>query len=623
MSFSLREAAVVAATLALSCGTSGTQPGGDGGGDVVQPPPTYTNVVVDPPDVTLNVPVAGSVTQDYKAYADTNGQTHVDVTSSCAFTLANTTLGTFTGATFTSAALGGSTQVTATCGGAKGTGKLTLVLSGWVLGPGAPANAPTIFQTATVGTDANRTPTIQYPLDEAVAPLNIPPIDTQWTVAQNDLFHMTWKSPHLAMEMYTTTADAEFAADVWKAVATSGQGDAISVVVEGLQQAQPATKFASATVTLNMSHDIIDNTAIYWWASSQGSLLTQTFGQTNAPTSVKAGCTSCHSLSRSGSRIGYSRCVGNNCGNLYGGFMRFDTTNKVWVDTLNADGMTLHGSYSTFSPVGYPFPDDKSSVALFAMASCNLSLFDPDTGAAVASNVDTVSTHDNGQSTRCATMPDWAPDGKSVIFASTPNQGQWIDVSSSAIAKMTYDYSNATHTFGEPSFLVRNPITLGSGTYDNFFFPSWSPDGTYVVFDAARAAWRNFTVAGSPGQRLMMTDASGSWTVDLANINGPGDLDTTWPHWAPTNSADYYWVVYSSERDYGHKLTKSNTASACVANGVQQCKQIWIGAISKATLTAKSPPDDPSAPPVWMPGQDIGADNISPYWTLPTSAIPQ
>jgi len=41
------------------------------------------------------------------------------------------------------------------------------------------------------------------------------------------------------------------------------------------------------------------------------------------------------------------------------------------------------------------------------------------------------------------------------------------------------------------------------------------------------------------------------------------------------------------------------------------------------TRTAKTPPDDPSAPPVWMPGQDLGADNISPYWTLPTSAIPQ
>ena len=119
-----------------------------------------------------------------------------------------------------------------------------------------------------------------------------------------------------------------------------------------------------------------------------------------------------------------------------------------------------------------------------------------------------------------------------------------------------------------------------------------------------------------------MTDPKGSWTVDLTNLNGQGDLDTTWPHWAPTDASDYYWVVYSTERPYGHKLTKSNTASVCVANGVLECKQIWIAAIDKSKLTAKTPPDDPSAAPVWMPGQDLGADNISPYWTKPTSAIP-
>jgi hypothetical protein len=83
--------------------------------------------------------------------------------------------------------------------------------------------------------------------------------------------------------------------------------------------------------------------------------MTQTFGQTNPPTIVKNDCTSCHSVSRSGSRIGYSRCVANNCGELFAGFMRYDRANKIWIDTLDANKKVVRGSYTTFAPVGYPY----------------------------------------------------------------------------------------------------------------------------------------------------------------------------------------------------------------------------------------------------------------------------
>jgi hypothetical protein len=74
--------------------------------------------------------------------------------------------------------------------------------------------------------------------------------------------------------------------------------------------------------------------------------------------------------------------------------------------------------------------------------------------------------------------------------------------------------------------------------------------------------------------------------------------------------------VFSSELDYGHEVTAATSAgTSCIQNGVKQCKQIWIGAISKAALMAGQ--IDPSSPPVWLPGQDTRNDNISPYWTVP------
>ena len=180
---------------------------------------------------------------------------------------------------------------------------------------------------------------------------------------------------------------------------------------------------------------------------------------------------------------------------------------------------------------------------------------------------------------------------------------------------MSYSFAGGAHTFGEPTFLVPDPITLSSGVYDNFFFPSYSPDGALVVFNAARSAWRDSGNARRPGQRLMLADADGAWVRDLTALNGGhADLDITWAHWAPIVSSEYYWIVFSSERDYGHRATAATSPASCRANGVTQCKQIWMSAIRRDQLAN---PIDPSAPPMWLPGQDAQANNISPYWSVP------
>src|SRR4051812_48032150 len=120
-------AAAIAIAAACGSGDDSTfQDGGlDGAKDATQ---TFANVTVEPPDVTLNVPISGSAAQDYKAFADTNGQTHVDVTSLCAFKVTDSALGTFAAAHFASNPRGGDTTVTATCGGAQGSTSLHLIL---------------------------------------------------------------------------------------------------------------------------------------------------------------------------------------------------------------------------------------------------------------------------------------------------------------------------------------------------------------------------------------------------------------------------------------------------------------------------------------------------------------
>jgi hypothetical protein len=615
-----------ATAAAAGCGSSGNGSTFDGGGvdavrstDAGPDGPGFHSVSLEPPSATLHIPFGGTAQQKYTAYAVIDGQKK-DVTSMCEFDVVNPALGAFTGATFDAQPVGGSTQVAADCSGVTGMANLSVTLTGSIVVPGAASNSASLFSSAKTTTSSTNTPLVQYPLEGAVAPLNIPPIDVQWTTANDDLFHLALSSQYLDIDVYTTGADAALTADEWTAVTESAAGSSLQVVVEGLVLASPTVKYTSAPVTMSLSVQTLDNTAIYYWASSLGDLMTLTFGSLAPPTAVEGNCTACHSVSRSGTRIGYSRCVGGNCSPEYVGFLHYDPTTEVWVETVDADNMALAGTYTTFSPIGYPFTDDTESLALVTLSSGGFALYDPDTGNPVASNAATVSV-EGPMSPRTPIMPDWSPDGHSIVFASTLGQTDAVDVgTSTAIGTMSYTYSGGTSTFGTPQFIISDPISIMGSSYVNFFFPSFSPDGKAIVFNATTLPWRDFTNALAPGERLLISDSQGKHVTDLTKLNGAGQSGITWPHWAPAGTTDYFWLVFSSDVAYGHIVTPATAPSACVSQGHTQCKQIWIGAIDPAKIGTGA---DPSAVPVWMPGQDTMADNISPYWTVPPVSAPK
>jgi hypothetical protein len=291
------KAACVLIVLAAACGSSDD--------DAI-----YDSIAIDPEVVTLTVALGGTASQTYTVYG-IQGDSRTDITARCTLAI-DTAFGAFAGATVTVGAHGGKAAVVANCGNYSAQATLMVSLVGdLIIGPDTPPDAPTVFDNATPGADPGRAPLLQYPLDKAVSPRNIPSIEMQWTAAGNDLFHIALSSTYANVDVYTTGVEALMTDVDWAAVAGTAAGDTLAFTVEGLSRAAPQTKYAGATAQLTMSRDTIDQTAIYWWASSQGSIMTQTFGEADAPGVVKSDCTSCHSVSRAGTRIGYSRCVGS------------------------------------------------------------------------------------------------------------------------------------------------------------------------------------------------------------------------------------------------------------------------------------------------------------------------
>jgi hypothetical protein len=155
----------------------------------------------------------------------------------------------------------------------------------------------------------------------------------------------------------------------------------------------------------------------------------------------------------------------------------------------------------------------------------SLALYDPDTGAAVPSNLTEVAAHGPG-APRAALMADWSADGATVVYASTPHPGQWIDLGDGAIAKLRYSHAGGVHSSASPSSSCAARSSCPAARTPTSSSPacpatarSWSSTAPRALAQQPR---------GAAGQRLFLADADGRWATDLAALNGgAGDADIT------------------------------------------------------------------------------------------------
>jgi len=215
-----------------------------------------------------------------------------------------------------------------------------------------------------------------------------------------------------------------------------------------------------------------------------------------------------------------------------------------------------------------------------------------------------------------AFVPAISPDGLHYAFTNgdgeTPPFGTYYR--SVSLMDLAVDATTNTLTFSNRQLLIDNGATGSVAKFVTFL-----PDPTYIVLEEGEnfctsygtmlPSWDvtcgDYSFTGSTG-RLYTINTQTMQQLELATMNaGNAVIDRQRnyePFALPVTAGGYFWVVFTSIREYGNTYTNA-------AGNVQ--KQLWVGAIS----TNPAAGVDPSHPPFYLPNQS-STRNERGFWAL-------
>ncbi len=550
-------------------------PSVENGGDDDPPGP---GLRIEPGDVTLTVEGGVAASQAYTVLAVAEDGGTTDVTDQATLSLAVSALGTFAGAMLTTAPdRGGRSQVLAAWNGLEGTADLTVMLRHVIVEPGAPSGAPDDFDGATAGGSA---PDLVYPSSGTIVPPNLSALEVHYTPgAGNTQFEITFTGALVELAVYTTCTTLGAGCvwspseDTWELLSTAARGEEpLWYQVRGM--ASGAAQFGESTARwIQVSTDDLLG-GLYYWNAGAGAIMRYEFGRRGQTAERFLGvgetgatqCVGCHSLTRDGSRISIGLDIpGPSAIEAYDVASRdmlWGTAASGGFPTTGGDG----ANFTTFSPDGATLMvSDGSSIAVRS------------------------ATDGSGKTTVIANglMPDWSPLGDRVVFARSATSAPFGGaLGTSAGSLFTADTSSWAAT----------PLVQSTGSTDNNYYPAYSPDGDWVVFNKS-ALDDSYDAMDA---RVYVVPAGGGAPIALGNAS-PAPGGDSWPKWGPFvhdyEAGQVMWLTFSSRRAYG--LRAGGTA------------QIWMVGIDPARAANGG---DPSFAAFWLPFQDASSGNHIAQW---------
>jgi hypothetical protein len=475
----------------------------------------------------------------------------------------------------------GKTQIHALLTDKSGASEVIVRLHSVRVDPSLPPNAADLFNGPD---DPARAPMVVYPPADVVMPRNLGDFEVHWTDAQNDMFELSLKTEFTDVRAIVPGGNGVIANSTWSAFLAQEWLSAVSYEptvqfeVRGVNKANPTSVGSSGPRLVRLTNEQMLGGLYYWAATAQNGpfgIFRHDMSKPGQPaeeymTTTQTGgrCVACHVLSRDGTKMSVTFDGGNGAATLLDvGTKAMQPSQRGW-------------NFGTFTPDGSQFlAVQNGQLAILDYATQNQLGVMPAAGQ--------------------VSHPDLSADGTKLVYVSKPSTD--LDWSFNGGKIMIRSYDQATKTFGPEQQLVMDT--------SNCFYPSFSPDGKWVLFNRASngASYNN----GAATLWVTKSDGSGP-AVELATAAGTAGLTNSWGRWAPfqqtvgANNESLYWITVSSTRDFGVRLVGANRP------------QLWMTPFmpDKAEQNA-----DPSASAFRLPFQNIESNNHIAQWTEQIIAV--